>query len=150
MRDVLRTLAGERGSAAIEFAMIAPVLALLVVATVELGFMMRARIVAQEAASAGALYATSHTYDAAAIAAIKAAAQNSTNEMAITAADPTLSYGCPATSGVTPANAGAICSDGKSARRYVTVSASVQRVSILGSNLDLPTTVTANSTVRLP
>ena len=150
MGSLTRLLRSARGAAAIEFAIIAPVLALLVVATIELGFMMRARIVAQEAASAGALYASQHTFDAAGIAAIMAATTNATNEGTITAGTPTLSYGCPTTTGITPAAAGDTCADGVGARRYVTVTASVPRVTILDSDFGLPANATASSTVRLP
>lgn len=154
MRTLLPTLSpalrDQRGSAAIEFGIIAPVLALVLIATVELGFAMRARMIAQEAASAGALYASQHAFDAAGITGIMAATANASNEATITAGTPTAAYGCPTTTAVTPAAQGDICSDGKPARRYVTVTATVPRVSILGSDLGLPANLTSTSVVRLP
>lgn len=144
------TLADRRGSAAVEFAIIAPVLALVLIATIELGFAMRARIIAQEAASAGALYASQHAFDAAGITGIMAATSNASNEAVITAGTPTAWYGCPTATDVTPASQTDTCGDGKPARRYVTVTATVPRVSILGSDLGLPADLTSTSIVRLP
>lgn len=143
-------LADRRGSAAIEFGIIAPVLALVLIATIELGFAMRARIIAQEAASAGALYASQHAFDAAGVTGIMAATSNASNEAVITAGVPSAWYGCPTTTDVTPAAQTDTCSDGKPARRYVTVTATVPRVSMLGSDLGLPANLSSTSTVRLP
>ncbi|MFC3069386.1 TadE/TadG family type IV pilus assembly protein [Phenylobacterium soli] len=138
----------RRGTAAIEFAVLAPLLVLLLVATVELGFMMRAKILAEEAASAGALYASQHSFNATAIA---NAVTSASSEAAISATPaPADWWGCPSTTAITAVAAGSLCGDGKAARHYVTVSAAAPRTSILGSSFDLPANATASSVVRLP
>lgn len=148
LRPLVQILRNRRGVAAIEFAIIAPVLAGVVVATVELGFMMRAKILAQEAASAGALYASQHAFNAVAITAAVTAASN---EATITASPaPAEAWGCPTVTGILAQGAGTLCADGIAARHYAVVGASVPRTSILGSAFGLPASATASSTVRLP
>lgn len=152
LRPLSSTLRDRRGTAAIEFAMIAPLLVAMIVAAVELGFMTRARILAQEAASAGALYASQHSYNAAGITGIKSAVTNASTETTITvpAGTPSEAWGCPTATGIVASTQGATCTDGKSARHYITVSASVPRTSILASSFGLPANVVATSIVRLP
>lgn len=137
-----------RGVAAIEFAIVAPMLLALVVASVELGFAIQASIQTQDAAAAGASYAGQKGWDA---AGISAAVLADTNAAGLTAAPaPRLYCGCPTTTGVGAATCGVTCADGVTARQYVEVSASLPRKTVMGSAFGLPATMTSTSTARLP
>lgn len=141
-------LRSESGVAAIEFAIMAPVLILLVAAVIELGLATRDSLRAQAAAAAGGFYAMQHGFDSAKIA---AAVTNGTGATGLTANPaPLQSCGCPTATGITAAGCAAICSDGRVARQYVTISASIARTSILDAHLGLPATLTRQSIVRLP
>lgn len=141
-------LRGERGNAAVEFAIVAPLLVLLLVAVVEIGFAVRQKMEVHDAATAGARYAAEHGWDATAIAAAVVASKPSSGVTASPA--PTLSCGCPSSTGIATAACTDTCSDGALARSYVQVSASVTRTTFLPSALPLPTTLTANVTTRIP
>jgi Flp pilus assembly protein TadG len=137
-----------RGTAAIEFAIIAPVLVAVAIATAELGFAIRASLEAQQAAAAGALYAGINGWNAAGITGAVLAA---TGETKLTASPaPRLYCGCPLTTGVSTATCGVTCADGRTARQYVEVSATLPRVSVVSSQLGLAANMTRRSTVRLP
>jgi Flp pilus assembly protein TadG len=136
------------GVAAIEFAIVAPMLLALVIASVELGFATQASIQSQDAAAAGAFYATQKGWDAAGISAAVLAA---TSAPGLTAAPaPQLYCGCPTTTGIGSTTCGVTCADGVTARQYVKVSASLPRKTVIGSGFGLPGTVTSTSTARLP
>jgi hypothetical protein len=141
--------AGSRaGVAAVEFAIVAPVLIAMVIAATELGFAIRDSLRAQAAAAAGAYYAIKTGFDA---PGISAAVANGATGGAITASPaPSLSCGCPSAAGIAPATCGATCLDGMPARQYVRVSASIARTSVLPSDLGLPDTLTRQTVVRLP
>ena len=71
---VNRLLQRQDGVAAIEFAIMAPLLIALLIGTIEIGLTIRASIEAQEAVSAGALYASQKGFDSPGIiAAVQAA-----------------------------------------------------------------------------
>lgn len=136
------------GAAAIEFAIIGPLLLSLVIGVTELGLAIRASMLAQEAAAAGALYASQHGWDASGVSAAVLAA---TDEASLAASPaPQLYCGCPGASGVAAATCGERCPDDQAARQYVTVSATIPRVSVIRSSLGLGASMTATSTVRLP
>jgi Flp pilus assembly pilin Flp len=59
--------AGERGAAALEFALIAPVLLLLLLGIIEFGFMFQAQLALTHAAREGARMAAVGKYDAATV-----------------------------------------------------------------------------------
>lgn len=143
-----RLRADQRGLAAIELAIIAPMLVLLLVATEELGFAVRQQMQVQDAAAAGALYATEYGWDQAGIASAVTTAKSSSGIAATPT--PVLFCGCPSVTGVSTATCGATCADGSTARQYVQVSASLTRTTLLPSQLPLPTTLTATATTRLP
>lgn len=147
-RRFLASWRRDRGVAAIEFAIVAPLILALVIATVELGFAIQASILSQDAAAAGAFYASQKGWDAAGISSAVLADSNATGLTAAPA--PQLYCGCPSSAGISSATCGVMCADGVTARRYVKVSASLPRKTVVGSNFGLPATVTATSTVRLP
>lgn len=142
------TRIGTAGSAAIEFAIIAPVLLLLLVGVVELGFGVHQAMQVQDAAEAGALYAGRHGWDQAGIA---GAVVSATGASDITADPAPVQFcGCPTSSGIAEVNCSATCSDGNSAETYVRVSAAIPHVPILfGLLVPLPAVLTGEAVVRI-
>lgn len=136
------------GVAAIEFAIIAPVLLVLIVSGIELGLAIRDSLRAQAAAAEGAYYAAANGFDADKIA---LAVVNGTGASGLRASPaPSLFCGCPSASGTAVAACDATCDDGIAARKYVKVNASITRISVLDAHLGLPTEITRQSIARLP
>ena len=136
------------GVAAVEFALIAPLLALSIICTVDLGLGIYRKMQVQNAAQAGAEYAVTHGYLASAIA---TATTSATSFSAIQASpEPTRFCGCASASGVVGAACGSTCPGGSSAGTYVTVSAQSTYTTLLPYPL-LPDSfaLTAQSTVRI-
>jgi Flp pilus assembly pilin Flp len=137
----------QQGVAALEFAIVAPVIAILIVSSIELGFAMRDQLRVQAASAAGAFYAMKNGFDA---AGVSAAVLNGAAGTGLTASPaPVLFCGCPQATGIAAAACGATCVDGIAARQYAMVSASIPRTTILGSSLGLPATMSAQSIGRL-
>lgn len=138
----------QRGVVAIEFAIAAPLLALLLVSTVEIGFAARAYFMAADAASVGANYAAHNGWD---VPKIRAAIVAASPRMTISAPLTDSPYcGCPTDAGVDSSKAcGSICDNGVTARRYAKITTSVQRVSIFPKATNLPTDVTATAIAEL-
>ena len=138
----------RRGSAAIEFGIIAPVLMLLLVGMIELGFAVHQSMQVQDAAEAGALYAGKYGWDP---AGISAAVVNATGADTITASPaPVLFCGCPSASGIAEIACDATCPAGGAAEKYVRVSASIPHSAILTSlGLPIPETLTGHAVVRV-
>lgn len=136
-----------QGVAAIEFALVAPLLVLLLVGTVELGLAVRDADRAQQAAATGAAYAVAHGWDPLAIG---NAVTSGSGAQGISASPaPVLYCGCPQAGGVAPTACGVACADGANARQYARVSASLTRTSLFSSSLTLPATITRQSIARL-
>lgn len=145
-----RLMTCQRGSVAVEFAIIGPLLVIILTAIIEIGLATAAWFTVQEAALAGANYASHKGFNA---SAISSAVISSTNKTALTATPTPVSYcGCP--SGTKIETVGIICSgtcaDGATARRYVDVSASMGRPSVIGNNFGLPATITVTLTTKVP
>lgn len=138
----------QRGTAAIEFGLAAPLLLVILMGLVELGFAMYQAMQVTDSVEAGAIYAAKNGYDA---AGISAAVVNATGTAGITATPAPVQFcGCPSTSGITTTTCSATCSDGKTPGQYVRISASLARVTILPyPALGLPATLSATSVVRL-
>jgi Flp pilus assembly protein TadG len=138
----------RRGTAAIEFALLSPILLALLLGVVELGFGIYAAIQAQSAAEAGALYAAKHGWDS---AGISAAVVNATgaSSMAATPA-PTLFCGCPSVTGVAAIACNSTCTGGSQPGEYVQINSALARLSILSDpGLGLATTLTGKSAIRI-
>jgi Flp pilus assembly protein TadG len=136
-----------RGVIAVEFAIIAPVLLLVMICTIDLGMGIYRQMQVESAAQAGAEYAIAHGFSAS----IPNAVVNATSFSGITASPaPAQFCGCAATSGVTSASCGSTCPGGAAAGTYVTVSAQGSYNTILPYPL-LPNTFTfaSQSTVRI-
>jgi len=142
---------GRSGAAAIEFALVSPLLAILLGGVVEIGMAAYQAMQVQSATEAGILYATEH--GASDITAIGQAVVNATGTAGITASPAPLAFcGCPSAAGIVSQNSNCttVCSDGTAPGQYVTVSAALAHHTIMSFlNLPLPATLTASSTVRL-
>ncbi len=138
----------RRGTAAIEFALAAPLLATLVMGVVELGFDIYQEMQVQNAVEAGALYAAKNGSDSAGISAAVLSATGAAN---ITASPAPLQFcGCPDANGINAATCGTACPGGASVGSYIRISASAARISILPSaSFGLPATLTGQAVIRL-
>ena len=134
-----------RGTAALEFGLAVPLLALLLTAIVEIGFSMYQAMQTNYAAEAGLAYAAKNGWDSSGIA---SAATGSTGLSGMTAT-PTQFCGCPSSTGIATVTCGATCSGGQTAGQYITISVSLTRTSILGTTgCGLPSSFSAQSILR--
>ena len=135
------------GVAAVEFACAAPLFAMTLVGMTELGLAVRTRLAAEEAAAAGAQAALSG-FDAATITA--AVEDANPNRTVAASPAPTEFWACPTASGLSDSTENATCTDGKAARHFVRVSATISRPTVFGAQFGLPTSYTAQATARAP
>lgn len=136
------------GTAAIEFAICVPIIFILLVGVVEVGFSMYQSMQVFNSAEAGAVYAAKYGWNANGIA---AAVTNATGTPGISASPaPEKFCGCPAASGVAAATCSVNCANGNTPGEYVRISAVLLRQSIIPyAGFSLPTSLTAQSIVRL-
>lgn len=143
-------LSGRAGNAAVEFALVAPLLLTLLTGVVEIGMAAFQSMQVQAAAEAGALYASIH--GAGSLSAIEAAVVDATGTAGVTASPvPVVFCGCPAATGVvSQASCTMACLSGATPGEYVKVSAAISHQTIMPFlNLPLPTILTASSTIRV-
>ncbi len=140
--------AGRRalaGTAALEFGLAIPFLAILVTGIVEIGFSMYQAMQVTYAAEAGLAYAAKKGWDS---TGITNAAVNSTglSGMSVT---PTQFCGCPSATALTNATCGTTCTSGDTAGQYINISVTLTRKSIVGTTgFGLPSTVSAQAILR--
>ena len=136
------------GVAAIELAVIAPVLALMLVGMVDLGIGIYRKMQVQNAVQAGAQFAVLYGFNADLIA---KAVLSATPAQGLTATPaPSKSCGCPTTTSVTVATCGSPCSGGSVARTYVKVFAQNTYTTLLSYPLfPRSFTFTAQAMVKL-
>lgn len=149
-----RRLKEERsGAALVEFALVAPVLATMVIGMVDCSLWIMARLTVERASRAGAEYAVINGYDSTSIStAVTSATTSRSGYMSSIAASPapTQWCGCPTTSGVTPATCGTTCSGGLEAGTYVTANAQSNYSFILPwPGVTTPATINASTSVRI-
>jgi len=134
MTRVLATPGHRRGVAAIEFALVAPLLFAMLAAVVEIGMASYQAMQVQAAAEAGAMYAASAT------------------GTAHIAASATAICGCPTVTGVVfqGSDCTTVCAADNNSNpgQYVRVNATLAHVSILPFAL-VPNVLTATTTVRV-
>ena len=124
-----RLLRDSVGAALVEFALLAPVLALLLLGLIDYSLRISTTMAVDRAAKAGADYAIAHGFAAQEVSAAVTGAIDSRqfSYMATITADPAPNEwcGCPdaATAGVETATCGSTCTSGSEAGRYATVSA---------------------------
>jgi Flp pilus assembly protein TadG len=116
-------LADTRGIAAVEFAIVAPVLVAMLICTIDLGLGVYRRMQVETASHAGAQYAakSGSNFDATLVA---SAVTATTNYSQIAATPPPFKFcGCPSASGVANIDCSAKCTDGTTPGTYAQVSA---------------------------
>jgi Flp pilus assembly protein TadG len=145
----LRTIVeATGGTAAVEFAIIVPLLLAMLVPTIDLGMGLYQQQQVQAAAQAGVQYALTAGYNS---TAIQNAVTSATGLSSITASPaPAQSCGCPSGSTISAATCGSACSSGIQAGQYVTVNAAATYSPLLsyptlGSSVNL----TATAIVRI-
>jgi Flp pilus assembly protein TadG len=117
------------GGAAVELAIIAPLLILMMISTVDLGMGFYRKMQVGEAAQAGAQYAMLNGFNS---SKISTAITSATSFLGIAASPaPSQSCGCAASTGVTAASCGSQCPDTTVAGTYVTASAQATYNTIL-------------------
>jgi Flp pilus assembly protein TadG len=136
------------GAVAVEFAIVAPVLLILVFGAAEIGYSTYQAMQVQDAVEAGALYVSKKGWSS---SGITTAVQNATDVAGLVVSPaPAQFCGCPGSTGVIAAGCASTCAGGNSPGNYVQINATVTRQSLIpNSGLPLPTTFTARSIVRL-
>ena len=139
---------GIAGTAAIEFGLSIPLLVIIMMGVVELGFAMYGKMQVYNSVEAGALYAAKNGYDTNGIA---SAVVKATGTQGITATPaPAQFCGCPSATGIAATACSATCTGGSPSGQYVRISAALPRQTILPyPALGLPDTLTAQSVLRL-
>jgi Flp pilus assembly protein TadG len=157
LRRVIRRLtAGEDGAALVEFTILAPMLVVASIYTMDFGLYFYNKMELQNAAQAGAQWAIANrVFNSADIAtATKNATTFSASNITVTSVQ---FCGCPSTTGVTQISTGACpggttCADGSTTGTYVTITATPTTAyhsfipyGLIASTYDL----TAQSTARI-
>jgi Flp pilus assembly protein TadG len=120
-RFFARVTGDQSGAAAIELALLAPVLTVMMVSVIDIGFGIYRKMQVENAAQAGAHYATRNGFDANAISNAVVSAGNSSS---ITASPAPVQFcGCATSSGIVAMSCGTTCPGGAVAGTYTTVSA---------------------------
>ena len=111
---------GVRGVAAIEFSIVAPLLVLTLVGTIDAGSAIYRKMQVQNAVHAGTQYAMINGFNASGITTAIASASN----MSVNSSPaPQQFCGCPSMSGVASIDCSSTCPGGSNPGTYVTVSA---------------------------
>lgn len=133
-RHLARLRGDDRGVSAIEFAFVAPVIAVLIIGIIDFGMGLWKEMEVANAAQAGAAYAAAKGWSSG-VSGIESAVASATSLSSITASPvPTWPpwCGCPNTSsGIAATSCGSPCSDGSTAGHYVTVYAQAPYSTIL-------------------
>jgi Flp pilus assembly protein TadG len=147
-RFISRAVGDVRGVAAIELAIIAPILAVMIVGTVDLGLGIYCKMRVQNAAQAGAEYAALNGFNSNGISDAVLSATTSPGLVASPA--PSQFCGCATNAGITTAACGSTCPGGSAPGSYAKVSAQNSYTTLLPYPL-LPRsfTFTAQATVKI-
>ena len=149
---ISRFCRASQGVAAVELAVIAPVVIMGTLCAADLGRFALEKTWVIYAASGGAEYAVVHGFDASAISAAAASAAP-VSGISIAPA-PSEYYGCATATGVTASTQGATCPSGSStggtAGEYVSVTATMPFAAIFSAaGIDYPSTLSATALVRI-
>jgi Flp pilus assembly protein TadG len=120
MRILHRVRVAQSGNAAVEFALAAPILMLLVAGLFDYGMVVRLSTQLNSAARAGVHYATIYPADT---DGVRRAAQNSVNDSRMTVSTPVLFCTCGSSTAtrLSTCDETSICSVGVTRRNYVSV-----------------------------
>lgn len=147
MATKLPLLRDRSGVAAVEFALIAPMLVAVLLPMTDLGMGAYQKMRVQDAAEAGAQYALKHGYDS---AAITSAAQNATSLGTNLAVTPSEACDCVSGGALVSTPCGSNCPDGSTAGTYVTVGTSASYSMVMSyPGLSNPMTLTGSAVVRI-
>lgn len=137
----------DGGVAAIEFAIVIPLLVMMLICAVDLGMGIFRHMQVQNSAQAGAQYAMGTAFSA---TAISNAVANATGYTGVTATPSPFQYcGCADSAGITPISCGAPCAAGKTYGQYVSVSSQATYTPILPYPIISPKfTLTGQAVVR--
>lgn len=146
--EKLARRSGPEGSAAIEFALLLPVLAIFLTVVAEAGFTLYQASRVSDAAEAGMLYAAKNGFNS---DGISSAITNATSLANIQASPaPSQFCGCPNASGISTVDCTATCTGGVTPSQYIQVNAAFTRQSLFPSqSLGLPATLSATAIVRI-
>ena len=112
------------GTTAVEFALAAPLLLGLLMPVADLGLAYSLQIQVQQAAQAGAQYASLHPWNSNSITAITSAVTSATRLSALAASpSPYQTCGCPDGSKIAADTCNSLCANGESAGYYIIVNA---------------------------
>jgi Flp pilus assembly protein TadG len=144
-RRVAVFLGASEGTAAVEFSIAVPMLAIIFVPMIDIGMAVYQQMQVQDAAQAGAQYAMAHGWNS---SAIQNAVTSATTLSVSASPSPSKSCGCPDGSSVSAAGCGSTCADGQTAGTYVTVGAQATYTPLLpyptmGSSVTLSSQTTA-------
>lgn len=138
----------REATVSIEFALLLPLLILLLLGLIDLGSIGYESMQVQTAAEAGAQYAVRYGWN---VAAIANAVTGATNTDGVTATPaPNQFCACPTTGLLTPVACASVCPDGKPPSTYAAVSAQLQFTTVLSyPGLANPVTLSATARRRL-
>ncbi len=149
--DKAKRLLGRNGSsgiAAMEFGLSAPLLVLMLVAAIEIGTSMYQGMQVQNAAEAGAVYASRYGLNATGISNAVANASPGTGVLASPA--PSQFCGCPTVGSVTAVDCSGTCSDGSAPGQYARINARISHTPLISlAGLAAPTTISGEAVVRI-
>jgi hypothetical protein len=146
---------GDSGTAAIEFALFAPFLLILIGGVTEIGFAMYEAMQVNAAVEAGLLYAAANGWDAASISDAVTGSSQLPKLYTLTATPaPTEFCGCPNETGSvenvgSPPCSTAACAEQTAAGTYVQVNATLNHLVILPPTWGIPANITATATIRV-
>lgn len=149
-RNRMQAGGGECGSVAIEFGLLAPMLVLIAIGTIDIGTAAYRAMQVQAAAEAGAIYVSENGFDATGISSAVTNAISSTRPISATPA-PSLFRACPTSSGLVEqaCTSTCTCGDGSSPGQYVRISAQITPEPPILSGLGLPTTLSGEAVIRI-
>ena len=136
-----------RGAAAIEFALVVPVLLILLLGLIEMGVVFMHQVQVETAAQAGIARAEQDGFD---IPSIQTAVTTSTALTAIQALPaPTQSCGCVSGTTIVAASCDSACTGGVTAGTYVTVNTQTTYTPLFGLIYTSPFTLTGKAVSRI-
>jgi len=161
LQPARRLLGQTTGNSAVEFAIIAPVLVLLLCAIIEFGLAISSYFIVQEGVLAGSNYASRKGWNA---TAISTAVTSSSPRMSSATVSVSRFCGCPSGTTLTtisqcdtdlanpgcPSTCSTLCPDNFAARKYVTIAASLPRTKVVGKTFSLPNTISITMKAKLP
>ena len=151
-RYLARLAAARQGVSTIEFAVVAPVIALLVIGMIDFGMGLWEEMQVSNAAQAGAAYASINSWNAT-VSQIETAVTSATSLSGLSPSPaPSTVCGCPTSTGsaLTQVTCGTTCADGSVAGHYWIINAEASYSTILPyPGLSNPMTLSATTYARL-